>query len=502
MKKIRDLSVRNRLLFSNFTMVFIPVLLLLVIGGMIIIGLRMTGNSREKEVSLLWPESGSSLSLQMSLSQLRTQLDHQNDSQSYKLQEICHNLEEHGLKLAIFKGNILIYETNRGDSQSLAIQVHNQHPQPGPIFLWDSHQLIFRYISSKTMMQVLAVGNIPFVIKDSIIPHGFKDVLETLAFIIISIAACIIILMGIYLSHQLSFQIIQPLEKLRYMTGEISKGNLNHPITSDTRDELGDTCREFEKMRLQLKSARETREKYEKNRRELIAGISHDLSTPLTSIKGYTSGLIDGIAGTPEKKEHYLAMIYQTSITMEKLVNTLFLFSKLELGQAPFHWKMVNIPTYLTHYIHENSTSWQLRGLAIEVNTHILTAVVNIDRMQFQRVIENLIENSLKYKKGPTGKLTINLWGISPEQIRLDFTDNGIGVKKEDLPKLFDSFYRADPARPNVADGSGLGLAIAKQIITAMGGLIWAQQTTAQGLTICIELPKVKVGSHEETFNH
>jgi len=502
MKKIRDLSVRNRLLFSNFTMVFIPVLLLLVIGGMIITGLRMTGNSREKEVSLLWPESGSSLSLQMSLSQLRTQLDHQNDFQSYKLQEICHNLEEQGLKLAIFKGNILIYETSRGDSQSLALQVHKKHPQPGPVFLWDSHQLIFRYISPKTTMQVLAVGNIPFAIKDSLIPHGFKDVLETLAFIIISIAACIIILTGIYLSRQLSFQIIQPLEKLRYLTGEISKGNLNHPIVSDTRDELGDTCREFEKMRLQLKSAKETREKYEKNRRELIAGISHDLSTPLTNIKGYTSGLIDGIANTPEKKEHYLAMIYQTSITMEELVNTLFLFSKLELGQALFHWKMVNIPTYLNHYIQDNKIRWQLRGVSIKLEPHTLPAVVNIDCMQFQRVIENLIENSLKYKGNSISKLTINLWDVSPERVRLDFTDNGIGVKKEDLPKLFDSFYRADRARSNVADGSGLGLAIAKQIITAMGGFIWAQQAPLQGLTICIELPKVKEISHEETFNY
>lgn len=490
MIKIRDLSIRNRLLFSNFTMVFIPVLLLLIIGGLLFAGLRLTGNAREKEIALLWPESGSSLSLQISFSQLKIQMDRQAGIQPHKLQEICQNLEDQGLKIAIFDENTLIYETNTGDSEILSTQVHTQHPTPGSVFLWDDQHVIFRYFSPKTNMQALVVGNIPFNVKSSSIPPGFRDIVQTLAFIIISIAVCIIILVGIYLSRQLSLQIIQPLEKLRYMTSEISKGNLNNPIKSTNRDELGDTCREFEKMRLQLKTAAETRNKYEKNRRELIAGISHDLSTPLTRIKGYTSGLIDGIANTPQKKEHYLNMIHQTSISMENLVNTLFLFSKLELGQAPFYWETVNLANYLVDYIDESSTVWINRGICITLQNNATTSLVSMDRMQFQRVIENLIENSLKYKNSPKGALTISLWDATSGQLRLDFIDNGIGVTEKDLPKLFDSFYRADPARSNVASGSGLGLAIVKQIINAMHGHIWAQKTQPKGLTICIELPK------------
>jgi hypothetical protein len=127
---------------------------------MMITGLRIAGNSRKKEISLLCPKIDFSLSLQLSLSQLRTQLNHQNDSQSYKLQETCHNPEK-SLKLAVFKGNALIYETNRGDGKSLTIQVHKQHPQTSPVFLWDSHQCIFHPISSKTNIMALAVRNIP-----------------------------------------------------------------------------------------------------------------------------------------------------------------------------------------------------------------------------------------------------------------------------------------------------------------------------------------------------
>jgi signal transduction histidine kinase len=483
-------------------MVFIPVLLLLFIGGILFAGLRLTGNSREKEISLLWPESGSSLSLQMSLSQLRTQLDHSSSIKSHKLQEIYESLEYQGLQVAVLNKDAIIYETNPGTAGDLNRQVQEAHPNPGSVFLWDDQRVVFRYVSPKTKMVALAVGNVPFNVKNSVIPPGFKDVLETLALIIISIAVIIIVLMGIYLSRQLSEQIVQPLEKLRYMADEISKGNLNQTIMSDSRDELGDTCRAFEKMRLQLKAAKETREKYDKSRRELIAGISHDLSTPLTRVKGYTSGIIDGIANTAEKREHYLNMIYQTSISMEQLVSSLFLFSKLELGQAPFHWETANLTDYLADYVGESKEIWRSRGITVALEDTSTDSFISLDRLQFQRVIDNLIGNSLKYKDSDVGALTISLRDIDSSWLHLDFADSGVGVAPKELPKLFDSFYRTDPARSNVAGGSGLGLAIVKQIITAMHGRIWAQQTDPKGLTICIELKKVKEDTHEKNINH
>ena len=499
--KIQDLSVRKRLLFSNFIMVVIPVLLLLFIGSIVFLGLRMTGNAREKEIALLWPESGSSLSLQMSLSQLRTQMDHNNHN-SKKLREICQSLESQGLSIAISKDDAtVVYETQPGDAATLNQEISALNSPQGSLFHWDDQHVVFRYISPKNNMQAIAIGNVPFQVKNSTFPPGFKDVLETIAYIIIGISVLIIILTGVYLSRQLSRQIVSPLERLRYTAGEISKGNLDQPIPIDSNDELGDTCREFEKMRVQLKAARETREKYEHSRRELIAGISHDLSTPLTRVKGYASGLIDGIANTPEKKQHYFDMIYQTAISMETLVSSLFLFSKLELGQAPFHWESVDLSAYLADFVTESHDTWQARGLTLTLTDTATNSVLAMDRMQFQRVVTNIMENSLKYKDGPQGSLAISLRNTDREHVQLDFADSGIGVAPRDLSKLFDSFYRTDPARTNVANGSGLGLAIVKQIILAMNGQIEARQTDPQGLTIRILLPISKEDTHEKDTN-
>ncbi|SHJ88089.1 sensor histidine kinase [Megasphaera elsdenii] len=113
-----------------------------------------------------------------------------------------------------------------------------------------------------------------------------------------------------------------------------------------------------------------------------------------------------------------------------------------------------------------------------------------MDRQQFQRVLENIIGNSLKYKDQAVGHLTLTLTDSEEGSYLLSFADDGCGVDDSELPKLFESFYRTDKARTNVAKGSGLGLAVVQQIVQAMKGQIWAQATVPKGLTICITLPK------------
>ncbi|MCI5657472.1 MAG: HAMP domain-containing histidine kinase, partial [Megasphaera elsdenii] len=257
-----------------------------------------------------------------------------------------------------------------------------------------------------------------------------------------------------------------------------------------SHDEIGDTCQAFEKMRLQLRAARDTRDKYDQNRKELLAGISHDLSTPLTKIEGYASGIRDGIANTPEKEAHYLDMIVDTSHHMASLVRTLFLFSKLDLGQVPFHWERVDVCAYIKDYISEQAGPFREQGLDITFQSPLDQAFIAMDRQQFQRVLENIIGNSLKYKDQAVGHLTLTLTDSGEGSYLLSFADDGCGVDDSELPKLFESFYRTDKARTNVAKGSGLGLAVVQQIVQAMKGQIWAQATVPKGLTICITLPK------------
>lgn len=298
------------------------------------------------------------------------------------------------------------------------------------------------------------------------------------------------LIIGLALSRWMALQIVGPVEKLRNMADAISQGDFDHPVPILSHDEIGDTCQAFEKMRLQLRAARDTRDKYDQNRKELLAGISHDLSTPLTKIEGYASGILDGIANTPEKERHYLDMIVDTSHHMASLVRTLFLFSKLDLGQVPFHWENVDIAAYLTDYISEQADHFHQQGLDVTFQSSLTKAVISIDRQQFQRVIENILGNSLKYKDQAVGHMAITLTESGEGEYLLSFADDGCGVAEKELPKLFESFYRTDKARTNVAKGSGLGLAVVQQIIQAMKGKIWAQATVPKGLTICISLPK------------
>ena len=211
-------------------------------------------------------------------------------------------------------------------------------------------------------------------------------------------------------------------------------------------------------------------------------------------MKGYASGILDGIAKTPEKQRHYVEMILQGATTMEKLVESLFLFSKLDLGRIPFNLEAVSLVDYFTDFYNEQAPILNDKSLFLSMDINLSEADygnVSIDRLQFQRVIDNILSNSQKYSKNNTVNVHISIERNNNQYI-ITFADDGMGVAAEDLPKLFDSFYRTDPARSNVAKGSGLGLAISRKIIRGMNGDIWAEETIGGGLTIVITLPQIQ----------
>lgn len=142
---------------------------------------------------------------------------------------------------------------------------------------------------------------------------------------------CILILTNGLLTYYVSKSIIKPISTLSTATKRISEGDLEYSVQSNKKDELGELTNTFEAMRLKLKGAEETQRRYEANRQELIARISHDLKTPLTSIKGYINGIQDGVANTPDKMKRYMDTIYRTANDMDGLIDELFLYSKLDL---------------------------------------------------------------------------------------------------------------------------------------------------------------------------
>ena len=281
-------------------------------------------------------------------------------------------------------------------------------------------------------------------------------------------------------------KIKQPLETLVNGVHQISDGNLDYRISYDTNDEFKSVCEDFNSMADRLKTSVEEVRKNEQNRNFMLAGISHDLRTPLTSIINYVKGLRDGIAKNPEKEQEYLDVIYRKSCEMEGLIDQLFLFAKLETGNLPFNFKPIPIQKYIVTLLDSLEDDLRNNHAIINLASDCGAQKVLLDGEQMRRVISNILYNSVKHNKDKKICIVVTLYQ-ERNSIFIRIKDDGTGVSEEQISRLFDSFYRGDEARSNPSSGSGLGLSIAKMIVTAHGGNISAEND--DGLAIVIELP-------------
>lgn len=491
---LAHLSVRKRLLFNNFIMVLVPVLLLVISSTAIFMGLRATGNFRDREIELVWPEAGDSAAIQLGLSHLRAHVDWKwKDNSVGAIHRHVATLERAGILVAVVDDGAEVYETVPGTADSLLADSYEIAPQQGNALVWDEKGLMFRYLSEDGQSIAVAMGPVPFEIGRSYFPDSIEDILADIAVIAMIMAVLVIALTGVFLARNLSRKILTPLEELRQSAKCIEHGDYEKPVRVYSSDELGETAAVFESMRQQLQQNRQLQLVYEKNRQELLVGIAHDLATPLTKITGYTSGLLDGIADTPEKQRHYLELVRRTSQSMAQLVQNLFLFSKLELGKVVFQWQIVDLAELIHEFVDSQAYVLAEQGfqLACKIDTSPdMPTLVRIDPIQFRRVLDNILSNSIKYKEGNEGWLNIVLH-MQGDNYQIDFTDGGRGVSPEELSRLFESFYRTDKARSAAARGNGLGLAVTKKIIDGMQGEVWAETVQPKGLRICITLPRL-----------
>ena len=291
--------------------------------------------------------------------------------------------------------------------------------------------------------------------------------------------------------------IITPIDILVYGVNQICDGNLAYRIDYDKKDEFAQICTDFNDMAHRLSDMVDARQKDELSRRELIAGISHDLRTPLTSIKAYVEGIEKGVASTPEVKKRYFETIKSKTSDLEYIINQLFLFSKLDVGEFPLYMEEIDIGQEIKDLVNILRSEYAQKGLSINLNRKPQNVFVKIDVMQFHNVIQNILENSAKYKKEEYVVTEIVCMEDATNVI-IKLTDNGPGVPNEAIDKLFDLFYRNDASRKNPSNGSGIGLATAKKIISMMNGEIRAENAINGGLAIIITLPKEKRGENFE----
>lgn len=498
-KRWKDLSIRKRLLLSNYLMILAPILCFAVLSIGIFWAFGMENLNRANVLSFIWPESGPTLNIQFELTRLRVRSDQYNGRDLGHLLLVCDHLEDQGMQVALLQQGKTLYVTPGTSPDALLQEAQQRAPEGRGAIAWGEKGLAFHYTSPKGL-EAVVVGADPLVEKSDLFQMTSKELFKSSfvgAFLLVLLMAALI---GLAVSRIMAQQFLKPLGRLRRTAAQVSRGDLDTPIVADSQDEIGAVLRAFEKTRLELKANREKRQLYEQNRKEMMAGIVHDLATPLTKIQGYASGFKEGIANTPEKQQHYLEKILTATESMSRLNQTLLLLSKLDLDQVPFHWQTVNLSAFMEDCLAEQEEYWEKQGLTLSFASTLAAAPVALDPEQFQRVLSNVLGNSVKYR-GQDGRVEIRLEPGKPGYVRLSFGDQGQGVTQDQLNKIFDSFYRTDRARTHVASGSGLGLAVVKKIVETMGGTIWAEANTPQGLKICMEFP-LKEQQHGKDSHH
>ncbi|MGN1419549.1 MAG: sensor histidine kinase [Acutalibacteraceae bacterium] len=269
---------------------------------------------------------------------------------------------------------------------------------------------------------------------------------------------------------------------------KISEGNLEYRIEYDRNDEFKPICDDFNKMAQKLSESVEKVQKQEQNRKEIMMSITHDIFSPLTSIKAYVEGIENGIASNEETKKKYLDTIKAKTEQIEKMVSQLLLYSKLEFDELAENPQKINLRHFLNDFIRVYDSEYAVKNvqLSVEADSDIF---IRADRDLLTRMLTNILDNSAKYSNKPIVHVLISLTKEDGNCI-LSIEDDGPGVAQNSLEHIFEVFYRSDAARNQTANGSGIGLSIVSNIVTKnMHGKINAENVPTGGLKIIIEVP-------------
>ncbi|MGM0124566.1 hypothetical protein IGI37_001944 [Enterococcus sp. AZ194] len=324
--------------------------------------------------------------------------------------------------------------------------------------------------------------------QDPLWDRDYQKVLFYIIVLMIIGTLVIIILTSRYLTKSVTKSIEKPLETLTEGFYRIRAGQLDYQIRYTEPDEFLLVVDDFNEMAHQLQMMVDAQNKLEANRRELVAGISHDLRTPLTSIKAYLEGLEKGVASTPQMRTKYFQTIKRKIQDLDQIMAQLFLFSKLDTGEFPFELVETTNQKLIDEAVHLMQHEYQDKGVNIYLAAPEETVNLKVDPVQFRTVLTNLFENASKYVQKNEVQVTLT-YRIEADQLILSITDNGEGVPTENLDNLFELFYRDDKSRTNPSKGTGLGLAISKKIVEGFNGKIEARNHSLGGLTILITLP-------------
>lgn len=311
----------------------------------------------------------------------------------------------------------------------------------------------------------------------------------------------ILILTSIALVLWIRMSLFRPIRELNEAMKHIGDGELDYLITYGKEDEeVTELYRNYEAMRLRLKESADEKLEHEKQNNELISNISHDLKTPITAIKGYAEGLLEGVADTSKKQNHYIRTILNKANDMNNLINELTLYSRIDNDRIPYHLRKIDVSDYFRDCIEEIGMDLESRRIRLNyVNLTAPGTEVIADPEQMKRVINNIVSNSVKYLEREDGSGQIDFRILDEvDSIRIEIEDNGKGIAQSDIPYIFDRFYRTDSSRNSRQGGSGIGLSIVKKIVEDHGGYIWATSHEGEGTCMHIVLRKYRRPENED----
>ena len=309
-----------------------------------------------------------------------------------------------------------------------------------------------------------------------------KDMILTATIILVFTALSV----GLWIYRSIAVLLV----KLKKATKNIKEGNLDFVLEVEGNDEFSQLCQDFEEMRKRLKESTEEKILMDKENKELISNISHDLKTPITAVKGYVEGIMDGVADTPEKMDRYVRTIYNKTNEMDHLINELTFYSKIDTNRIPYTFSKLNVEDYFSDCAEELGLEMEPRGIELVYANYVEKGVqVIADGEQIRRVIHNIVSNAIKYMEKPRGIIQLRVKDVG-DFIQVEIEDNGKGIAAKDLPYIFDRFYRTDVSRNSSKGGSGIGLSIVKKIMEDHGGKVWATSRLGIGTIMYFVLRK------------
>lgn len=306
----------------------------------------------------------------------------------------------------------------------------------------------------------------------------------------LTILACVIDVIAIVMWFWIYKRILVPLDKMRIATKKIADGNFDYELDEKDFVEIPFLYNDFEKMRIKLKENEEEKVLSENAARELVSNISHDLKTPLTAIRGYVEGILDGVASSPQKVRDYLTTIYNKTNYMTKLIDELLYYSRVSGNEFSYNFEKTNVKEFFDDYVKDLYLELDTIKINFSYSANVdADTIIDIDREQIKRALNNIVANAVKYmdKEDPEIHFRVK---ETMDAINIRISDNGRGIDEKDLPHIFERFYRSDASRNTKLGGSGIGLSIVKKVIENHEGSVVAMSKSGVGTDIDIVLKK------------